>query len=34
MSIFSVMIADWETNLTDLQATYFGSLGKKLSETS
>ena len=26
--IFSVVIIDWETNITDLQANDFGNLGK------
>ena len=29
LRIFSVMITDWETNFTDLQANDFGNLGKK-----
>ena len=31
LRIFSVMIADWETNETDLQAYDFGNLGKNNS---
>ena len=31
LRIFSVMITDWETNFTDLQANDFGNLGKKNS---
>ena len=31
LRIFSVMITDWETNLTDLQASDFGKLGKNNS---
>ena len=29
LRILSVMITDWETNFTDLQANDFGNLGKK-----
>ena len=31
LRIFSVMITDWETNFTDLQANDFGNLGKNNS---
>ena len=31
LRIFSVMITDWETSFTDLQANDFGSLGKNNS---
>ena len=31
LRIFSVMITDWETNFTDLQANDFGNLGKSTS---
>ena len=31
LRIFSVMITDWETNFTDLQANDFGNLGKNKS---
>ena len=31
LRIFSVMITDWETNYTDLQANDFGNLGKNNS---
>ena len=31
LRIFSVMITDWETNFTDLQANDFGILGKNNS---
>ena len=31
LRIFSVMITDWETNFTDLQANDFGNLGKNHS---
>ena len=31
LNIFSVMITDWETNFTDLQANDFGKLGKNNS---
>ena len=31
LSIFSVMITDWETNFTDLQANDFGNLAKNNS---
>ena len=31
LRIFSVMITDWDTNFTDLQANDFGNLGKNNS---
>ena len=31
LRVFSVMITDWETNFTDLQANDFGNLGKNNS---
>ena len=31
LRIFSVMITDWETNSTDLQANDFGNLGENNS---
>ena len=31
LRIFSVMMTDWETNFTDLQADDFGNIGKNKS---